>query len=287
VNVDPKSTSLSTPTILVTGASSGIGLACVRLLAKQGFSIVGVSRRVPDLDSALGPQPRDLIQHLRADLTKEFDLQSVVQFFLDSRDEHSLVGLVNCAGVGSSGAVGTMDMASLRRLFEINFFSTVSLTSQLVPLLAANSGRIVNIGSTSGRIPRPLAGAYGASKAALESFTRTLRMELRGSGMHVVMIEPGVVDTPFWESMRHSRHASTVDPSVREQLNRTNVSPLTASTPQGLAPEAVAKIVLEAFTRKRPRSRYIVGADAQRALLLDHISPNWVSDWLRGSATSK
>lgn len=274
-------TDLPMPTVLVTGASSGIGLACVRLLRERGYSIVGVSRRPTDPDAECSSQSTCRVLHLQADLTTEEGTSSVVRFMFDSRETLALVGLINCAGVGNSGALAVMDTAEIRRLFEINFFSAVSLIIQLLPLLRENAGRIINIGSTSGRIPRPLVGAYSASKAALESFTRTLRMEEGSGGVKVVMIEPGVVDTPFWKTMRHIGHDSQTNHDGLEASREGGKPQSLTKTLRGMSPDVVAGVVLQALKESSPKSRYIVGADARKALLLDSVMPDWASDWMR------
>src|SRR5689334_6739039 len=172
--------------ILVTGASTGIGRATALELARRGATVyAGV--RDPAAVDGLGLTPVEL------DVT---DAEQVAA--LSTRLER-LDGLVNNAGIAVTGPLEHLPLDEVRRQLEVNALGQLAVTQACLPALRAARGRIVNMSSISGRVAFPMFGPYAASKFALEAFSDSLRRELRGSGVDVVVIEPGGVTTPIWE----------------------------------------------------------------------------------------
>ena len=179
-----------------------------------------------------------------------------------------LAGLVNNAGIVVAAPVELLPLAELRRQLEVNVIGLVAVTQAALPLLRQSRGRIVNIGSISGRMATPVLGAYSASKFAVEALTDALRLEVQPWGIEVSLIEPGAVATPIWEKSRAAglalRQALTPD---AEGLYGGAISALervaARSARQAISPDAVVRAVAHALTAPRPRTRYLVGTAAR------------------------
>src|SRR5262245_5889758 len=179
-------------TALVTGASAGIGLATARLLAREGARVVLNARRAEKLD-AVARETKGVA--VAGDIT-----DPAVRARLLEACGPRIDILVNNAGYGEAGPVETIGEAEARRQFEVNFFAPAALIQAVMPRMRAQrSGRIVNISSVAGRIGYPLFGWYCASKHALEGLTDALRLEARPWGIHVSLVEPGPVETEFFD----------------------------------------------------------------------------------------
>lgn len=235
-------------TVLVTGASSGIGAATARLLAERGYRVFGASRSpatIPGVDA------------IRMDVRDEDAVGAGVGEVL-ARVER-LDALVCCAGLGVFGSVEETSLARARAQLETNYFGTLLPVRAVLPgMRARGAGRIVVVGSLAGRAPIPFQAHYSASKAALDALVLSLRNELHGSGVHAVLVEPGDIRTAFndrmdWGDGPASAYAGRQDRCahvVRESL------------PRAPGPEVVAAVVLRALTARRPRVRYTVGPDS-------------------------
>ncbi len=176
--------------IFLTGASSGIGAALAVELTRRGARVAGVSRR-PVEGAALS---------IPADLTRPEDRQRAVDEALNTLGHIDI--LINNAGVGLYAPSWQTPMDDLRRMFELNFFAAVDLVQRLTPAMAARrSGLVVNVASIASKVPLPWFTLYSASKAALEAFTRGLRMELEPSGVGAMLVCPGYVKTRFQDSV--------------------------------------------------------------------------------------
>jgi len=185
-------------------------------------------------------------------------------------EDGGLSGLVNNAGIGIGGAVEYLDLDSTRFQFEVNVFSQLAVIRAFLPLIRSGNGRIVNIGSVSGRIPSPFLSPYCASKSALASFTASLRQELHPWGIHACMVEPGQVQSAIWDKSA-AQIAKLRDISPPEAIK--DYGPIfdawTRNFEQAAAraapPSRVIKAVIHALTSRRPRTRYLVGTDARVA----------------------
>jgi len=256
---------------LVTGASAGIGLATARLLAGQGAKVVVNARR------------RDRLEALAAELKGVAIPGDVTDPAVRGRLLEVCGGrvdiLVNNAGYGEAGPVETVKEEDARRQFEVNFFAAAALMQGVMPFMRKQrSGRIVNISSVAGRFGYPLFGWYCASKHALEGLSDALRLEARPWGIHVSLIEPGPVETEFFDVTKGRAESHLKDPSSpyapffrhideveREMMSR-------AATAQ-----RVAGTVLDACTAKSPRDRYMVTPMAKGTVLALRLLPRaWV-----------
>ena len=243
---------------LVTGCSSGIGRATAYLLKDRGWIVVASARKPADVDEL----------RRAGHLAVRLDLVDSGRFDAALVEAEHLAGgpldaLVNNAGVGYPGAVEDLDEATLRRQFEVNFFGTVELTRRtLAGMRARGHGRIVMVSSILGRVAVPWRGAYNASKFALEGITDTLRLELRGTAIHVSLVNPGPVKSRFRDNSIANFDAEL---GRAPSLHRNAYARLRAETgarkddlPFIVGPERVARKIARALESRRPRARYYV-----------------------------
>jgi NAD(P)-dependent dehydrogenase (short-subunit alcohol dehydrogenase family) len=259
-------------TVLVTGASTGIGRTTALMLAELGATVLAGVRN-PAAGEALGPTVRPV----RLDITNPDDIAALELGRLD--------GLVNNAGIAISGPLEFLPVDALRHQLEVNVIAQLAVTQACLPALRQAKGRIVNMSSIGGRVALPLYGPYSASKFALEALSDSLRRELRGSGVHVSLIEPGAIATPIWD-----RGIAAADalwdamPPVAHERYGTLVATLRGGASQlgveGEPPEAVARIVVSALTARTPRTRYVIGRDARIQAMLARALPGRAMDAL-------
>ena len=264
------------PAIVITGASTGIGAACALYLADHGFRVfAGIRDHQAGEVLAKGRTGRVIPIHL--DVTEERSIREATDRVTQQLGEGGLVGLINNAGIAVGGPLEVIPIDQLRRQFEVNVFGQIAVTQAFLPLLRKGRGRIINMGSIAGRATIPLMGPYSASKFALEALTDALRLELQPWGMQVSVIEPGAIATPIWEksikaasslestagSAATTRYAAMVK-GVKEAVGR--------AAERAIPPDVVVQAVVHSLTAPRPRTRYLVGADAKiRA---------WMMKWL-------
>ena len=205
---------------------------------------------------------------------------------------HGLTGLVNNAGVAIGGPLEFVPAALLRRQFEVNVIGLHAVTAAFLPLIRRGHGRIVNIGSISGKIASPFIGPYTASKHAVEGLTDSLRLELAPEGIHVAVIEPGQVRTPIWDK-GVAAFSETSERFPPEALARYGMRLrvfrwLLERAPRvAVSPEVVADRVVHALTSSEPRTRYVVGSDARVRLWLTRLLPDRVMDAIVLGALAK
>jgi NAD(P)-dependent dehydrogenase (short-subunit alcohol dehydrogenase family) len=243
-------------TILLTGASSGIGRDAALALARAGHHVIAAARRLPALEALRAVEPS--ITPLRLDLDDPASIAEAVAEIDRLTAGHGLDALVNNAGFATAGALAELPDRELRAQFETNVFGLMTLTRAVLPaMLARGAGRIVNISSVSGRIPAPVLGAYHASKYALEALSDALRMELAPFGVRVVIVEPGTIRTEFasrtLSEASRARVASTRYSAVYERAAalEARFDGVAGST------RPVVRAIVRALTSRRPRARYV------------------------------
>ena len=186
-------------TFVITGSSSGIGEACTLRLAGAGHRVIAGVRR--DEDGERLAALHESIIPVSLDITDQTHIDALVDR-LDELGITGLDGLVDNAGIVSGGPVEYLPLDDWRSHFEVNVFGQVAVTKALIPALRRGQGRVVFIGSISGRVSTPLVGPYGASKHAIEAIAESLREELRPWKIAVSVVEPGAVKTPIWDKSR-------------------------------------------------------------------------------------
>ena len=268
--------------VVVSGASSGIGEACALHLDRLGFYVfAGVRQEAAGL--ALKEKASSRLIPVMLDVTSAESIAAAVET-IRTATNGVLHGLVNNAGIVVAGPLEYVPIEEVRRQLEINVVGQVAITQAVLPLLRVARGRIVNIGSISGRSALPFMGPYSASKFALEAITDALRVELRPWNIGVSIIEPGAVATPIWErSVVAADEALKNLPPRLHELYGPVLSMMregaVKSARDGIPAAAVVQAVVHALTARRPRSRYVMGHGTKALLVLERL-PDGLRDWL-------
>lgn len=270
--------------VLITGASTGIGEACAIYLAERGWRVFAGVRKQVDAER-LGAAAN--IAPVILDVTNPEHIADVVKLIRDENYSEGLQGLVNNAGIAVTGPLEFLPMADFRRQMDVNFFGLVELTQACLALLRAGQGRVVNISSIGGRIVAPFLTPYSASKFALEAFSDGLRRELKPWRIHVASIQAGSIDTPIWEkSLNDAGLFRSKIPKQAEELYSRGMDRTLEwskkSAARGIRAELVARVVLHALTARRPRTRYAVGRGTRWVIALARVLPDELFDWLMG-----
>ena len=272
-------------TVVVTGASSGIGRACVLYLAQRGFRVFAGVRRPADAE-ALYRMGGGAVVPLAIEVTAPEVIAAAADEVRAAVGFSGLDGLVNNAGIGTTSPVEYLSAEELRREFEVNVFGQIAVTQAFLPLIREARGRIVNMGSIGAEITMPFGGALCASKSAFRSLNDALRLELGSYGIHVCFIEPGSIHTPAVDKTLGDvegvigqlppEGAARYGDKLREFTRRSY-----ERESHGSPPEVVARVVHEALTARRPRARYTTGANAGLLAALPRILPVRMLDRLR------
>jgi NAD(P)-dependent dehydrogenase (short-subunit alcohol dehydrogenase family) len=257
--------------VLITGCSSGIGAATARRLAERGHLVYATARRPETLADLAGAG----CTTLALDVTDEESMSAAVDAVVG---EHGRVGaLVNNAGYGEYGAVEDVPIERVRRQFETNVFGLARMCQLVLPSMrGAGQGRIVNIGSMGGRLTFPYGGYYHATKHAVEALSDALRYEVRPFGVHVVLLEPGLIATEFGNTVSGTMHDTTADDSpyaTRAKRMDAMIARFYDNKLLSVGPDVVAKAVEKALTRRRPHSRYVVPSVTRGTIGLREVLP--------------
>ena len=267
--------------VLITGCSTGIGLDAAKQLHDKGFDVYATARKPQDVEQlrALGLNAKVL------DLDDEISIRNALKWVLE-QSGGELHALFNNGAYGQPGAIEDLPTEALRAQFETNLFGWHSLTKAVLPIMRKQGfGRIIQCSSVLGLVAMPYRGAYNASKFALEGYTDTLRLELRGTDIHVSLIEPGPIDTQFrsnalekihqYIDIEHSVHRSNYEPQVKRLASRQT------STQFTLPASAVTKKLEHALTAKRPKIRYYVTFPTYLMAVLKRLIPfSWLDSIL-------
>lgn len=247
--------------VLITGCSTGIGRATAERMAASGWTVYATARRIEsiaDLESKG-------CKLLALDVCDSASIQSAVAAI--EAAEGAVGVVVNNAGYGQEGAIEEVSMADVRRQFETNVFGLLELTKLVLPGMRAQGwGRVINVGSMGGRLTFPGGGIYHASKYAVEAISDALRFEVRGFGIKVSLIEPGVIRTE-WGGAAIESIAAEANSGPYSQFNQAVVANIASAYSGPLAkfsrgPEAVAAAIENAAKSRRPRTRYAVAPSA-------------------------
>jgi NAD(P)-dependent dehydrogenase (short-subunit alcohol dehydrogenase family) len=262
--------------VLITGCSTGIGRATAERLADDGWNVHATARRPESIEDLA---QRGCKTHA-LDVTDERSMESAVE---EIGEDGAIGALINNAGYSQSGALETIPMDSVRRQFETNVFGLLRMCQLVLPAMrSAGSGRIVNLSSMGGKLTFPGGGVYHATKHAVEALSDALRFEVKGFGIDVVIIEPGLIITEFGETAAGSL-AEIEEHGPYSQFN-SDVARLTANAYTGPmarfggGPEAVAAKIARALSAARPRTRYTVTASAKVMLGMRRVSTDRMWD---------
>ena len=267
---------------LVTGASSGIGEATALRLDADGHEVFAAVE--PGSDTAGLATASERLSILALDVTLPASIDTAVDEVTGRLAGRGLDGLVNNAGVGFPGPLELLALEDLRRQLDVNVIGQVAMTQAMLPLVRQAAGRIVFVGSVGGILASQFAGAYHASKFAIEAIGDVWRQELEPEGIEVILIEPSVISTPIWsKAIAHlDELRQSTSPRMdryRERLTAFRES-LHSADEHGKAPEDVADVIAQALTADKPNARYVVGAAGRFAAALRPLIPDRVADKL-------
>jgi NADP-dependent 3-hydroxy acid dehydrogenase YdfG len=263
--------------VLITGCSSGIGEATARRLAGSGWSVYATARRPEAIEH--------LTQHgcktLALDVTDEASMQSAVDEVV--RAEGAVGVLVNNAGYSQGGAVEQVSMEDVRRQFETNVFGAIRMAQLTLPGMRTQRwGKVVNIGSMGGRLTFPGGGLYHATKYSLEALSDAMRFEVKGFGVNVVLVEPGLITTEFANNaLVAAEEGGAENPYADFEAKVAVLTKGVYESPVrhlGGGPEVVAKAIEKAITRRRAPTRVPVTASARLTILQRKLTPDRVWD---------
>ena len=266
---------------LVTGASTGIGRATALRLDSRGWRVFAGVRREVDAES-LREEGSGLLVPISLDVTDPGQIDSAAGEIEAGLEGAGLDGLVNNAGIAVLGPLETIPMDDFRRQVEVNLFGHLAVTRAMLPLLRRASGRIVFISSIGGRVAFPMNGPYHVAKFGVEAMGDVFRQELRPWGISVSIVEPGSIATPIWERIDRESDAVAGRTPETERLYGSRLATVRRLSlkfgERGIAPDRVASAIEHALTARRPRARYLIGADAKIQARLKIVTPTRLWD---------
>jgi NAD(P)-dependent dehydrogenase (short-subunit alcohol dehydrogenase family) len=261
--------------VLITGCSSGIGRATALRLAASGWKVYASARRTEAISDL-----RDAgCETLALDVTDESSMRAAVERV--EQAEGAVGVLINNAGYSQSGAIETVPLDAVRRQFETNVFGLVRLTQLVLPKMRAQRwGKIVNLGSMGGRLSFPGGGHYHATKHAVEALSDAMRFELRGFGIDVILLEPGLITTEFGEAATASMADTTIAGEDPYATFNTTVGAVTKGAYEGPmrllggGPERVARTIERALKRRSPPARITITPSAKLTIAMRRLLPD-------------
>lgn len=269
-------------TVVITGASSGIGRATAEYLAGRGFRVFAGVRKMVDGQPLV--EASENIIPILLDVANSEQVDAAVETVRKALDGKKLTGLVNNAGIAKMGPLAVQPLDEFEAHFKVNVFGMLRATQAFVPLLGMDEslkgkpGRIVNITSVGGRVASPFLGAYTATKHANESMTDSLRRELAIFGIDAIAVGPGAVKTPIWDKAEDSNRDTPYANSPWAKYIAKFSDDMLESGREGLEPEIVAKAIEKALTKKSPKARYAPVPNKFRNFILPIWLPKRIVD---------
>jgi short-subunit dehydrogenase len=274
--------------VIVTGASSGIGKATVIKLIQSGYQVFGLARRYDKLVNLFSSESvskenkkEDLYIPIEFDITKPETFNNVLDVIISTTaNENTVYGLVNNAGYVEPGAIEDISMNNLRSQFETNFFGLVGFTKKVLPLMmirrneeggGGGGGRIVNVSSFAGLISLPLIGAYSATKFALEAVSDALRIEVWNKNIKIITINPGVIETDIYDVLK-TRTDDLINNNNNSSSNNNGYSRFIEAYNKyfiktnynGLKSSVVADVICKSISSPNPKQKYIIGSTKEK-----------------------
>jgi short-subunit dehydrogenase len=271
--------------IVVTGGTSGIGLDAAKALAEKGHRVFVAGRRASADAAIIETAAGGTLENLPLDVSKNESIEAALRSVLEKTDGRGIDILINNAGYATAGPILEMSEESLRAQFETNVFGLIAVTKRFAEaMIERKNGRIVNIGSVSGRIPAPILGAYHATKYALEALNDAMRMELDAFGIGVALVDPGTIKTEFAgrtiaEAIAHQERGTRYGAAfanINDLEGRFGA--MAAST------KHTTLAILHAALAERPCTRYVAPRRFWLAIVLFTIVPARIYDFVARSA---
>jgi len=270
--------------VVITGASTGIGMACALHLDGLGFRVFAGIRKECD-GRSLSQRSEGRITPLLIEVTDSSSAAAAADHVARAMGNAGLSGLVNNAGIVVAGPLEFLPLPEIRKQFEVNVLGQIAVTQAFLPLLRQARGRIVNMSSIAGRVAFPYIGPYSASKYALEAISDALRVELLPWGISVSVVEPGDVATPIWKKSTVAAQETARSFSAQAmELYGHSLDAVTRTSEKTAAsafdPVYVARAVEHALTAVNPRTRYMVGPGVRLRAMLKKVLPDRLFDQL-------
>lgn len=252
--------------IFITGASSGLGKACADYLLKRGHIIFGTSRGA---DFSTLAYDENNVNLLPLELQNENSIKEAINFVISLCGKIDVV--INNAGYGFASPIEDAPIEEVRKLFAVNFLGSVSVVQQMMPIFRRQSyGLIINVSSLAGRFSLPFNGFYAGTKFALEAISESLYMELRGTNIRVVLVEPGDMSTNFTNSRKEFIKSN----SYYNELFNIALNITKRDEENGADPNTIVESINNIVNSKRPKFRYAVGKEARFVSILHKILPD-------------
>jgi NAD(P)-dependent dehydrogenase (short-subunit alcohol dehydrogenase family) len=256
---------MSDQAVFITGATGGIAAAVIPALTDRGFRVyAGVRRDAPELAAQPG------VEVVHCDVTDPDDVAAAARLVSERQGGRGIQALINNAGFIVQGPQEAVPVESWRAQFDVNVTGVGLVTREFLPLLRQGGGRILNLSAVSGRVPFPFLGVLSASKAALESISGSLRIELKPWGIPVIVIEPGAMQTEIFAKAAARAASMSSDRTGLYQRQADVIGAALADQKLG-SPSVVAEVIVRAVEAQRPRRRYSAGSDARMAGVLAHL----------------
>ncbi len=252
---------------VITGGSSGIGLATARYFLQHGYKVYSLSRRAGD---------QAKVNHIPCDVSAEEQIEAALKIIL--QEEGRIDVCIANAGFGISGSLeGTKEQDALRQI-DINFHGAMRLAKAALPALRESKGRLIAVSSVAGTIAIPYQSLYSASKAALQSAFLALDNEIKEGGLRALTVLPGDTATPFTDNRVHN----ISEPSFYREKAAASVDKMSADERKGKHPDTVARVIYRLATRKNPPPQTVVGLSYKFLTLLNKFLPLRLSNWVVG-----
>ncbi|HYJ03160.1 MAG TPA: SDR family oxidoreductase [Nitrososphaeraceae archaeon] len=269
---------------VITGCSSGIGYETSILLAKNGFKTYATMRNVEKGDKLKDIAEKENLdlKIIKLDVTDDYSIKNAINEIIQETSRIDI--LVNNAGNNIAGTVEDLSIEEFKEQFETNFFGLVRVTKAVLPIMRnQNNGIIVNLSSIVGKMAIPLNSAYTSSKFAVEGFSESVRYELEDFGIKVILIEPGVIKSNFYENIKMSKNSLADPKSPYQPITQKIFEAFLSMIQYAFPAKIVADVILEAITSDNPKIRYAVGDDAKsiteaKKRLSDKEFENWVKE---------
>jgi NAD(P)-dependent dehydrogenase (short-subunit alcohol dehydrogenase family) len=271
--------------LLISGCSTGIGRACALYFSNKGYHVFAGVRKEFDADSLREADTSGNLEPVMLDVTNEFQMGELKAELNQRIGGTGLVGLINNAGIGEGGVLEFVDPNKVRRILAVNLMGPLLLTQAFLPLIRTGRGRIVTVGSLAGKIASPFTGSYNMSKFGIEAFSDALRAELAPHGIHVSLIEPGMIDTPPVQGFEAQveENLESLSEKGREYYGdhiRKYVSFFLQMASRALPPQAVVDVIEHALEANRPKTRYVVTIDAKISVFIKWLLPDKAFDFI-------
>ncbi len=245
-------------TVLISGASSGIGKEIANTMHQDGYTVIGLSRKKPSDIS---------YKYYECDLTDKAAVKTITDII--KKDYPNIDVLINCAGVGTGGAIEEVSYEDLKWVYEVNLFGTIELIKGILPSLRGHNAKIINIGSVAGAITIPYQTSYSMSKASVQVLTEGLRIELKQFDIDVCTVMPGDTKTDFTANRKTVLHKN----SPYYNAVKRSIAKMEKDEQNGVPPSKVVKVVYKAINKKKMPSQITVGVDYKILVFLSRILP--------------